>query len=401
MGVRKDGGKMIRKILEGKAKNVGKNYLLKIFLVDKFLLIGDRKGKPKGRITKGEQRVLRRKDQKKMAQLKRMLVEAEERMEEKEQCWKKQEMKQIEREKVGERIQILDEKLSVVATQAVGDNGRCHGLWVRKIFWRVEMERGEKSPQEILRGKKRGASNEQKVDVGVVRASAQATRRKKKKGLYVSGARRSAQAVWSTARPRQSYKSNKRQLTFFYLGSSKLGSCRPGARPSHVPHHSPHRVNRRMRQWPRITEPQVTVIKVTISAIRPIGGNHDHRNSAEVTAHNPAGISITPSEIGGSSSSHGRHSTGQGRLFSPMLRHSARLATDLSVGVSPRRAHSAGFAGQVGRSGASSHVGQARLKGIRRLGRLGSVWREAPQRSPRLEPSYVTITVTFTISEFF
>ncbi|MQM12476.1 hypothetical protein Taro_045389 [Colocasia esculenta] len=29
-----------------------------------------------------------------------------------------------------------------------------------------------------------------------------------------------------------------------------------------------------------------------------------------------------------------------------MLRHSARLATDLSVGVSPRRAHSAGFAGR-------------------------------------------------------
>ena len=51
MGIRKDGGKMIRKIFEGKAKNVGKNYLLKIFFIDKFLLIGDRKGKPKGRIT--------------------------------------------------------------------------------------------------------------------------------------------------------------------------------------------------------------------------------------------------------------------------------------------------------------------------------------------------------------
>ncbi|MQM10246.1 hypothetical protein Taro_043135 [Colocasia esculenta] len=77
-----------------------------------------------------------------------------------------------------------------------------------------------------------------------------------------------------------------------------------------------------------------------------------------------------------------------------MLRHSAQLATDLSIGVSPRRAHSVGFAGQVGRSGAASYVGQARLKGIHRLGRLGSVWREAPQRSPQLEPSYVTITVT-------
>ncbi|MQM15776.1 hypothetical protein Taro_048727 [Colocasia esculenta] len=46
------------------------------------------------------------------------------------------------------------------------------------------------------------------------------------------------------------------------------------------------------------------VIKATISTIRPTGGNHDHRNSAEVTAPNPAGISITPSEIGSSSSSH-------------------------------------------------------------------------------------------------
>ncbi|MQL74304.1 hypothetical protein Taro_006661 [Colocasia esculenta] len=123
-------------------------------------------------------------------------------------------------------------------------------------------------------------------------------------GLYVSGVRGSAQAVLSTARPRQSCKSNKRELTFLYLGSSKLGSGRPGARPSHVPHRSPHRVNRRMRQWPRITKPQVTVIKATISAIRPTGGNHDHRNSAEVTVPNPAGISVTPSEIGGSSSSH-------------------------------------------------------------------------------------------------
>ncbi|MQL86495.1 hypothetical protein Taro_019021, partial [Colocasia esculenta] len=72
----------------------------------------------------------------------------------------------------------------------------------------------------------------------------------------------------------------------------------------------------------------------------------------------------------------------------PTLRHSVRLATDLSVGVSPRRAHSAGFAGQVGTSGAASHIGQARLNGIHRLGRLGSIWREAPQQSPRPEPSY-------------
>ena len=43
-----------------------------------------------------------------MAQLKRMLVEAEERMVEKEQWWKKQEMRQVEREMVGERKQILD-----------------------------------------------------------------------------------------------------------------------------------------------------------------------------------------------------------------------------------------------------------------------------------------------------
>ncbi|MQL93259.1 hypothetical protein Taro_025897 [Colocasia esculenta] len=85
------------------------------------------------------------------------------------------------------------------------------------------------------------------------------------------------------------------------------------------------------------------------------------------------------------------------RYSPPTLRHSARLATDLSVEVSPRRAHSAGFAGRVGTSGAASHIGQARLKGIHRLGRLGSVWREAPQRSPRLEPSYVTITVTVSI----
>ncbi|MQM20618.1 hypothetical protein Taro_053641 [Colocasia esculenta] len=72
-----------------------------------------------------------------------------------------------------------------------------------------------------------------------------------------------------------------------------------------------------------------------------------------------------------------------------MLRHSARLATDLSIGVCSRRTHSAGFAGQVGRSGTTSHVGQARLKGIHRLGRLSSFWREAPQRSPGLEPSYL------------
>ena len=51
MGIRKDGGEMFRKILERNAKNMGKNYLLKIFFIDKFLLIGDRKGKPKGRIT--------------------------------------------------------------------------------------------------------------------------------------------------------------------------------------------------------------------------------------------------------------------------------------------------------------------------------------------------------------
>ncbi|MQL79315.1 hypothetical protein Taro_011739 [Colocasia esculenta] len=46
----------------------------------------------------------------------------------------------------------------------------------------------------------------------------------------------------------------------------------------------------------------------------------------------------------------GRHSTGEGTLFSPRLHHSARLATDLSVRVSPHRAHSAGFVGQVGSS---------------------------------------------------
>ncbi|MQL92944.1 hypothetical protein Taro_025577 [Colocasia esculenta] len=88
------------------------------------------------------------------------------------------------------------------------------------------------------------------------------------------------------------------------------------------------------------------------------------------------------------------------RYSPPTLGHSARLATDLSVGVSPRRAHSAGFAGQVGTSGAASHVGQARLKGIHWLGRFGSIWREESQRSPRLEPSYVTITATGTIQDF-
>ncbi|MQL99057.1 hypothetical protein Taro_031775 [Colocasia esculenta] len=79
------------------------------------------------------------------------------------------------------------------------------------------------------------------------------------------------------------------------------------------------------------------------------------RFDREVTAPNLTRISVTPSEIDGSSSSHVRYSP-------PTLGHSARLATDLSVRVSPRRAHSAGFAGQVVSSGAVSHVGQALLK---------------------------------------
>ncbi|MQL81766.1 hypothetical protein Taro_014230 [Colocasia esculenta] len=112
-------------------------------------------------------------------------------------------------------------------------------------------------------------------------------------GLYVSGVRGSAQVVCPQLGP-GSLANPTSENSFLYLRSSKLGSRRPGARPSHVPHHSPHRVNRGMRQGPRITEPLVTVIKATISAIRPTGGNHDHRNSAEITAPNPAGISITP-----------------------------------------------------------------------------------------------------------
>ncbi|MQM23938.1 hypothetical protein Taro_057008 [Colocasia esculenta] len=50
------------------------------------------------------------------------------------------------------------------------------------------------------------------------------------------------------------------------------------------------------------------------------------------------------------------------RYSSPTLGHSAQLATGLSVGVSPRRAHAADFAGQVVSSGAASYVGQARLR---------------------------------------
>ncbi|MQL99793.1 hypothetical protein Taro_032521, partial [Colocasia esculenta] len=61
---------------------------------------------------------------------------------------------------------------------------------------------------------------------------------------------------------------------------------------------------------------------------------------------NPVGISVTLSEIGGSSSSHVDTPQAKVRYSPPTLGHSARLATDLSVGVSPRRAHSAGFTSQ-------------------------------------------------------
>ncbi|MQM10996.1 hypothetical protein Taro_043897 [Colocasia esculenta] len=46
-----------------------------------------------------------------------------------------------------------------------------------------------------------------------------------------------------------------------------------------------------------------------------------------------------------------------GTLFYPNLGHSARLAIDKSIGVSPRRGLSTGFADQVGSSEPASHVG--------------------------------------------
>ncbi|MQM23665.1 hypothetical protein Taro_056732 [Colocasia esculenta] len=49
-------------------------------------------------------------------------------------------------------------------------------------------------------------------------------------------------------------------------------------------------------------------------------------------------------------------------MFYPRLGYSARLATDKSVGVSPHRGLSAGFAGQFGSSKPASHVGQAHLR---------------------------------------
>ncbi|MQM09190.1 hypothetical protein Taro_042056 [Colocasia esculenta] len=49
-------------------------------------------------------------------------------------------------------------------------------------------------------------------------------------------------------------------------------------------------------------------------------------------------------------------------LFYPRLGHSAQLATDKSVRVSPCRGHSAGFAGQFGSSEPTLHVGQACLR---------------------------------------
>ncbi|MQL98817.1 hypothetical protein Taro_031536 [Colocasia esculenta] len=69
-------------------------------------------------------------------------------------------------------------------------------------------------------------------------------------------------------------------------------------------------------------------------------------------------------------------STGAGRLFYPRLGHSARLATDKSVGVSPHRGLSTGFAGQV-RSGARNkrHTSAKRASdGIHQLSRLGSLF---------------------------
>ncbi|MQL68847.1 hypothetical protein Taro_001131 [Colocasia esculenta] len=50
-----------------------------------------------------------------------------------------------------------------------------------------------------------------------------------------------------------------------------------------------------------------------------------------------------------------RHSTDKGTLFYPRVGHSARLATDKRVGVSPRRGLSAGFAGKFSFTSACVH----------------------------------------------
>ncbi|MQL94473.1 hypothetical protein Taro_027129 [Colocasia esculenta] len=104
---------------------------------------------------------------------------------------------------------------------------------------------------------------------------------------------------------------------------------------------------------------------------------------------NPASITEPPSEIGGVVQLLPRY------VVRPKLGHSARLATDKSVGVPPLRGLSAGFAGRVGSSEPTSHIGQARLR------RDSSDWssrltlrQEAPQRSPQPEPTYVTLMVT-------
>ncbi|MQM10998.1 hypothetical protein Taro_043895 [Colocasia esculenta] len=68
-----------------------------------------------------------------------------------------------------------------------------------------------------------------------------------------------------------------------------LGQGQPSARRSHMPHNGFHVDNRRMKQGPKITGPW-----------QPRSSRFDRK----VTAPNPAGISVTPNEIGGSSSSH-------------------------------------------------------------------------------------------------
>ncbi|MQL79685.1 hypothetical protein Taro_012124 [Colocasia esculenta] len=206
--------------------------------------------------------------------------------------------------------------------------------------------------------------------------------------LCVPGMYSSAQAGLSTARPRKSCESDhKRELTLLCLGSSKPGWCRPGARPSCAPSQP--------------TQGQHANEAVTENHGTASHGHQGHDLSNQAYRWQPRSSQLSRSngaQSGGNLSNSQRDwrlaqltHTPQAkvRYSPPTLHHSARLATDLSIGVSPRRAHSAGFAGQVGTSGAASHIGQVRLKGIHRLGRLGSVWREAPQRSPRLEPSYL------------
>ncbi|MQM06771.1 hypothetical protein Taro_039601, partial [Colocasia esculenta] len=176
-----------------------------------------------------------------------------------------------------------------------------------------------------------------------------------------------AQAGLSTARPRKSCESDhKRELALLYLGSSEVASALRAPEGAVASAHVYTARSRSLRPFELLKARSLCHAYITA---RP--------------------RSLQPSELLKAwSLRHTRTQLDRGHFGTPLakvryspptLRHSARLATDLSVRVSPRRAHSAGFAGQVGTSGVASHIGQAHLKGIHRLGRLGSVWQEAPQ----------------------